>query len=542
MSADTSAQPGAAAPSAAPAGPPAAAGVPPGYAPLHGLPLLLGTISLSLATFMNVLDSSIANVSIPAIAGDVGVSPNQGTWVITSFGVANAISVPLTGWLTQRFGAVKLFTMSVLLFVLTSWLCGFATSLEMLVVCRVAQGLVAGPMIPLSQTLLLSSYPRAKAGMALALWGVTTLVAPVVGPLLGGWITDNVSWPWIFYINVPVGLLAAGITWWIYRDRETTIRKLPIDTVGLTLLVLWVGSLQLMLDKGKELDWFASNQIVILALIAGISFAIFLVWELTEEHPVVDLRLFKGRNFAFGALALSVAYGLFFGNVVLMPLWLQQWMGYTATSAGLALAPVGVFAILLTPLVGKKVAEWDPRRMATGAFIVFALVLWMRSQFTPQTDFVQILIPTLIQGAAMAFFFIPLTTLTLSGLPPERIPAAAGLSNFVRITAGAMGTSIATTLWESRAALHHAHLTEPMTGQQDALSGALTGLNQAGLTTDQALIQINRLIDVQAFTRAADDIFIGSALLFVLLIGLIWLTKRPAPHAGGAPADAGGAH
>ncbi|WP_141288168.1 DHA2 family efflux MFS transporter permease subunit [Ideonella azotifigens] len=504
--------------------------------------MLLGTISLSLATFMNVLDSSIANVSIPAIAGDVGVSPNQGTWVITSFGVANAISVPLTGWLTQRFGAVKLFTMSVLLFVLTSWLCGFATSLEMLVVCRVAQGLVAGPMIPLSQTLLLSSYPRAKAGMALALWGVTTLVAPVVGPLLGGWITDNVSWPWIFYINVPVGLLAAGITWWIYRDRETTIRKLPIDTVGLTLLVLWVGSLQLMLDKGKELDWFASNQIVILALVAGISFAVFLVWELTEKHPVVDLRLFKGRNFAFGALALSVAYGLFFGNVVLMPLWLQQWMGYTATSAGLALAPVGLFAILLTPLVGKKVSEWDPRKMATGAFIVFALVLWMRSHFTPQTDFMQILVPTVIQGAAMAFFFIPLTTLTLSGLPPERIPAAAGLSNFVRITAGAMGTSIATTLWESRAALHHAHLTEPMTGQQDALSGALTGLNQAGLTTDQALIQINRLIDVQAFTRAADDIFIGSAVLFVLLIGLIWLTKRPAPHAGGTPADAGGAH
>ncbi|HSI47968.1 MAG TPA: DHA2 family efflux MFS transporter permease subunit [Ideonella sp.] len=538
MSADSSAQPGGAAPVAAP---PASA-APAGYTPLHGLPLLLGTISLSLATFMNVLDSSIANVSIPAIAGDVGVSPNQGTWVITSFGVANAISVPLTGWLTQRFGAVKLFTMSVLLFVLTSWLCGFATSLEMLVVCRVAQGLVAGPMIPLSQTLLLSSYPRAKAGMALALWGVTTLVAPVVGPLLGGWITDNVSWPWIFYINVPVGLLAAGITWWIYRERETTIRKLPIDTVGLTLLVLWVGSLQLMLDKGKELDWFASNQIVILALVAGISFAVFVVWELTEKHPVVDLRLFMGRNFAFGALALSVAYGLFFGNVVLMPLWLQQWMGYTATSAGLALAPVGLFAILLTPLVGKKVAEWDPRRMATGAFIVFALVLWMRSQFTPQTDFVQILIPTVIQGAAMAFFFIPLTTLTLSGLPPERIPAAAGLSNFVRITAGAMGTSIATTLWESRAALHHAHLTEPMTGHGDALSGALTGLNQAGLSTEQALVQINRLIDVQAFTRAADDIFIGSALLFVLLIGLIWLTKRPAAHAGGAPADAGGAH
>jgi len=219
--------------------------------PLHGTALLLGTLSLSLATFMNVLDSSIANVSIPAIAGDLGVSPGQGTWVITSFGIANAIAVPLTGWLTQRFGAVRLFTLSVLLFVLASWLCGLAHSLEMLVFFRVLQGLVAGPMIPLSQTLLLSSYPRAKAGTALALWGMTTLVAPVAGPLMGGWITDSMSWPWIFYINIPVGLFAAALTWSTYRHRETPVRKLPIDTIGLSLLVIWVGALQLMLDKGK---------------------------------------------------------------------------------------------------------------------------------------------------------------------------------------------------------------------------------------------------------------------------------------------------
>ena len=509
--------------------------------PLHGAALLLGTLSLSLATFMNVLDSSIANVSIPAISGDMGVSPNQGTWVITSFGVANAISVPLTGWLTQRFGAVRLFLSSVLLFVLTSWLCGFATSLEMLIVGRVLQGLVAGPMIPLSQTLLLSSYPRAKAGTALALWGVTTLVAPVVGPLLGGWITDNVSWPWIFYINVPVGLLAAGITWSIYRHRETPTQKKPIDTVGLTLLVLWVGSLQLMLDKGKELDWFASNQIVGLAIVAAVAFAVFVVWELTDDHPVVDLRLFGRRNFAFGVLALSVAYGLFFGNVVLMPLWLQQWMGYTATNAGMALAPVGVFAILLTPVVGKMVSVWDPRRMATAAFVVFAIVLWMRAQFTTQTDFMHILVPTLIQGGAMAFFFIPLTTLTLAGLTPERIPAAAGLSNFVRITAGAMGTSIATTVWESRAALHHAHLTEPLVQGQGAFAATLDALKAAGLSAEQALAQVNQLINQQAFTRAADDIFLASGGLFLSLIALIWLTRRPSTMSGSA-VDAGGAH
>ena len=531
-----------ASPSAPPPPPAAAAPAPHEPEPLHGTTLLLGTLALSLATFMNVLDSSIANVSLPAIAGDLGVSPGQGTWVITSFGVANAISVPLTGWLTQRFGAVRLFTMSVLLFVITSWLCGFAMSLEMLVFFRVLQGLVAGPMIPLSQTLLLSSYPRALAGTALALWGVTTLVAPVVGPLLGGWITDNVSWPWIFYINVPVGLLAAVFSWLIYRTRETPTRKLPIDTVGLTLLVLWVGSLQLMLDKGKELDWFASGEIVAYAVVAAVSFAVFLVWELTDKHPVVDLTLFKGRNFTFGALSLSIAYALFFGNVVLLPLWLQQFMGYTATDAGMALAPVGILAIVLTPIVGRKVGLWDPRRMATGAFIVFALVLWMRSRFTTDTDVVSILIPTVIQGGAMAFFFIPLTTITLSGLPPERIPAAAGLSNFVRITAGAMGVSIATTLWESRAALHHAHLTEALVQGQGVFAQTLNSMAAAGLTSQQALAQVNRLIDQQAYTRAADDIFLASAFLFLTLIATIWLTDRPAPVAAGAVADAGGAH
>jgi DHA2 family multidrug resistance protein len=327
-----------------------------------------------------------------------------------------------------------------------------------------------------------------------------------------------------------VGLASAGLTWWIYRKRETPTRKLPIDTVGLTLLVLWVGALQLMLDKGKELDWFASTEIVALAVVALISFAVFVVWELTDKHPVVDLRLFKGRNFAFGVLALSVAYGLFFGTVVLMPLWLQQWMGYTATTAGMALAPVGLFAILLTPLVGKKVGIWDPRKMATGAFIIFSLVLWLRSQFTTQTDFQHILWPTLMQGAAMALFFIPLTTLTLSGLSPDRIPAAAGLSNFVRITAGAMGTSIATTLWENRAALHHAHLTEPLGPSNAIFAATVDGLKAAGLSSEQAWLQINRFIDQQAFTRAADDVFLASSLMFLVLISLIWLTRRPDPH------------
>ncbi|HEY3431637.1 MAG TPA: DHA2 family efflux MFS transporter permease subunit [Rhodocyclaceae bacterium] len=507
--------------------------------PLEGGQLVLGTLVLSLATFMNVLDSSIANVSIPAIAGDFGVSPNQGTWVITSFAVSNAISVPLTGWLTQRFGMVKLFTLSIILFVLASLLCGLAPNLGMLIFFRVIQGLVAGPMIPLSQTLLLQSYPKQKAGMALAMWSMTTLVAPVMGPLLGGWITDNMTWPWIFYINVPVGVFAILVTWNIYKTRETPTRKLPIDSVGLAALVIWVGALQIMLDKGKELDWFASPQIVVLGLVALVGFIFFVIWELTEAHPVVDLSLFARRNFWVGTLALSLGYGTFFGNVVLLPLWLQQYMGYTATWAGFIMAPVGLLAIVLSPFVGKNSHKVDPRIFATVAFVTFALVLWLRSLFNTQADVSTLMIPTIVQGISMAFFFIPLVTLTLSGLSPDRIPAASGLSNFARITAGAFGTSIATTLWENRAALHHAQLVESINNASIPTTQALAGLTAQGMSHEQGLAYINRLVDQQAFMLSANDIFAASAALFLVLIVVIWMAH---PAKSGGAADAGGAH
>jgi DHA2 family multidrug resistance protein len=508
------------------------------FTPLRGGQLVLGTLALSLATFMNVLDTSIANVSIPAIAGDIGVSPSQGTWVITSFAVANAISVPLTGWLTQRFGQVRLFTASILLFVLASWLCGLAPNIESLIAFRVLQGLVAGPMIPLSQTLLLASYPPAKAGIAMAMWGMTVLVAPVVGPLLGGWITDAISWPWIFYINIPVGLVAAAATWSIYRTRDPGPRRVPLDVVGLTLLVLFVGALQIMIDLGKEHDWFESTQIVTLAVVAGVSFLFFMAWELTEKHPIVDLRLFMRRNFWLGSTSLAIAYGLFFGNVVLMPLWLQQHMGYTATWAGFALAPVGLLAIMLSPWVGKNVRRIDPRLLATMAFLGFALVLWMRSHFNTQADFATILIPTVIQGAAMAFFFIPLQAIVFSGLTPERMPAAAGLSNFLRITAGAVGTSLFTTVWERRAATHHAQIAESINRGNETAMQTLNQLGAAGYSNEQALATVDRLINQQAFTMAATDVFWLSSVLFVLLVGMVWLT-RPDMNAS---VDAGGAH
>ena len=510
--------------------------------PLSGVPLAIGTVALSLAVFMNVLDTSIANVSIPAIAGDLGVSPDQGTWVITSFGVANAISLPLTGWLTRRFGQVKLFMSAVVLFVISSFLCALAPNIGMLILFRIMQGAVAGPMIPLSQSLLLSSYPKSKSGTALGMWSITTLVAPVVGPVLGGWITDNISWPWIFYINIPVGVVAGIATWIIYRKRETPTAKIPIDKVGLGLLVLWVGAMQILLDKGKDLDWFNSGQIVTLAIAAVVGFAFFLVWELTEEHPIVDLTLFKGRNFTVSTVAMLLAYGLFFGNVVLLPLWLQQYMGYTATLAGLVLAPVGFLAIFTTPFVGRLSNKIDPRVFVTFAFIVFAIVLFMRAHFNTDATIGVLLVPTLIQGLAMATFFIPLIALGLSGLSPERIPAASGLINFARITAGSFGTSITTTLWDRRATLHHAQLVEHLTQSDPAAAQTLANLHAGGLGTDQSYALMNRLVDQQAFMLSADDIFYVSGLLFIALIVLIWFARPEKGGAEGSSGAAAGAH
>jgi DHA2 family multidrug resistance protein len=486
---------------------------------------MLATLALALATLMNVLDTTIANVSIPTIAGDIGVSANQGTWVITSFAVAMAISVPLTGWLAQRFGQVRVFVMSTLLFVLASLLCGLSRSLEALVAFRVLQGLVAGPMIPLSQSLLLQCYPAAKSGMALAIWGMTTTVAPVIGPILGGWISDNMSWGWIFYINIPAGLVAAGISWMLLKHRELPTRRLPVDVVGLALLVIWVGAMQLMLDRGKELDWFDSTEIMTLAIVASVGFCFFLAWELTEKHPIVDLSLFKLRSFTIGTLAIGLGYGVFFANILILPLWMQQYMGYTATWAGLATAPIGLLAILFMPMVGKSMGRIEPRTFAMLGFAVFALASFMRAGFNTDMGFMDMVWPQFIQGIAIAGFFIPLSAIIITGLDHARIPDATGLSNFVRITAGAFGASISVTLWENRAALHHAQLSEAITPYHPAAQMALDGLYAHGFSEQQALATLNRVIDTQAATLSAIEFFWVSGIVFLFLIALIWFAR-----------------
>jgi DHA2 family multidrug resistance protein len=456
------------------------------------------------------------------------------------FAAANAVSIPLTGWLTQRLGQVKLFVGAIILFVLSSWLCGLAPTLPILLAARVLQGAVAGPLIPMSQALLLSSYPKAKASMALSLWGMTAVVGPIAGPALGGWITDSYSWSWIFYINIPVGIFSAGVTWFLYKNRETPIRKVPIDTVGLLLLILWVASLQVMLDKGRDLDWFNSPLIVWLGVIALVAFVFFVVWELTDANPVVDLRLFAGRNFFGGTLAIAIAYGVFFGNLVLLPQWMQQYLNYRSVDAGLVTAPLGIFAVILSPFVGKYLPRTDSRIVATFAFMGFAGVFYMRSLYVLQIDTWHLVIPTLLQGIPMALFFVPLTGILLGGLPPSKIPAAAGLSNFARVFCGAVGTSLAGNAWTNRIALHHQQLTEqanvynPTFNQSLEQSQSLLHIDPAQA---RALFDFN--VNAQAAMLGLNDIFYASAIIFVLIIPLVWVTKRPKKTAGGADAAAG---
>ena len=498
------------------------------FKPLQGGALAMLTLVLSLATFMLVLDSTIANVAIPTIAGDLGASSSQGTWVITSFGVANAISIPITGWLAKRFGEVRLFLIATLLFVLASWLCGIAHSLEMLIVFRVLQGAVAGPIIPLSQSLLLNNYPPEKRGMALAFWSMTIVVAPICGPILGGWISDNIHWGWIFFINVPIGLAVVLISWKILEGRESRISHQPVNTIGLILLALGVGALQLMLDQGRELDWFNSTEIVVLTIIAAVGLIALIIWELTDDNPVVDVSLFKSRNFTVGCVSTSLAFLVYSGTVVLIPLLLQQVYNYTATWAGLAAAPVGLLPILLAPIIGKFGNKIDMRILITVSFMVYALTFYWRAvTFEPEMTFMDVALPQFVQGLAVACFFMPLTTITLSGLPPEKMASASSLFNFLRTLAGSIGTSLTTFIWYNREAVHHTQLTEVINPYNPISQQFFQTMGSFGLSEEQTASYIARQITAQGFIIGANEIFLVSAITFISLVVLIWFAKPP---------------
>ncbi|HVF94167.1 MAG TPA: DHA2 family efflux MFS transporter permease subunit [Sphingomonas sp.] len=504
--------------------------------PLKGGSLALIAFALALGTFMMVLDTTIANVSLPTIAGNLGVSSDNSTWIVTAFAVANGIGVPLTGFLMGRFGVVRTFCASVVLFTIASFLCGIAWNLPSLIAFRVLQGAVSGPMMPGSQALLISVFPSDKRATALGIWSMTTLVAPIMGPILGGYISDNYHWSWIFLINVPFGLFTGFVCWRGLKTRETPTRKLPIDTVGLMMLVVWVGALQIMLDLGKNDDWFNSPRIVIMGVIAAIGFVAWLIWELTDANPAVDLTLFAKRNFAIGSIAFCLGYAVFFANILLLPLWLQTQLGYTATWAGLIAAPSGVVAVLLTPFVARLSGKIDARLLATVSFAAFAVSYWMRSGYTTSASSWDFMLPLLVQGIAMSTFFLSMLTISLDRIPPERLPSATGISNFTRIVAGSFAASIITTAWDRREALHQNRLAEAI-GNNAPYRAASETLQHLGLSPLQSAAVITRQMVGQAYLLASTDLFRLSAMLCAALILVVWFTRRPTGQGAPVAAD-----
>ena len=497
----------------------------------------LTTVGLALATFMQVLDTTIANVSLPTIAGNLGASADQSTWVITSFAVSNAIALPLTGWLTRRFGEVRLFVAATLLFCAASLLCGMAQSMGMLILFRALQGAVAGPMYPVTQSLLLSIYPPEKRSQAIALLVMVTIVAPIAGPILGGWITDNYSWPWIFFINLPIGVFAALVVFSQMRGRVEQKLRPKMDYVGLISLVIGVGALQILLDKGNDEDWFESSFIIIAAIVAAIGIAVFLIWELTDREPIVNLRLFRHRNFFAGTLSMMLAYGAFFSINILVPQWLQRNLGYTSTWAGFAAAPIGILPILLTPFVGRYINRFDLRMVASCSFIIMASTSFMRSGFYLDIDFYHIAMAQFIQGLGVAVFFMPITQIMLSDLQPNEIAAGTGLATFIRTLGASFSASITNFLWQHRAVVHHAQLTEHLTAYDTDTQQAVATLGNGNDNT--AFRVLEQMINQQAYQLSFNELFHLLGLVFASLIFVIWIARPPFSAKSGA-ADAGG--
>lgn len=491
--------------------------------PLKGVRLLAAAFALALANFVVVLDSTIANVSVPHIAGGLAVSPTQGTWVITSYAVADAISVPLTGWLAARFGTVRWFLISIMGFGLFSFLCGVSRTLDALILFRILQGLSGGPLMPLSQILLLRIFPKEKAGIGLAIWAMTTTTAPILGPILGGLISDNWNWPWIFFINLPVVALCAFGVGSLLGAFETKRVKARIDVIGLVLLVVSVGAFQTMLDTGREHDWFGSTWIVALAIVSAISFVAFIIWEFTDANPVVDLRVFRFRGFSFATLAISLGFGAFFAQVVLTPLWLQQMVGYTATDTGYVVAWLGVFAVLLSPVAAASIDKIDIRISISAGIVWMAFVSILRASWNADVDYWTLALPHLLQGMGMPFFFVGLTALALSSVPEKDQTSAAGLMSFLRTLSGAIGTAVATTAWDDSTRVSRSEIVPALNDP----AGAMDILQGGGLTFEQARAALDRLVEVQAATIGVIHIFLASAAVFIIAALAVWCAPRP---------------
>lgn len=491
---------------------------------LEGAMLWVAAIVLALANFVAVLNMTIANVTVPNMAGALGAGSSQGTWVITSYAVAEAITVPLTGWLSARFGAVRLFCAAVILFGVFSLLCGMSTSLFMLLGMRVLQGMAGGPLMALSQTLLLRIFPKDQSMQAMGLWAMTTLLAPVVGPVLGGWLCDNYTWSWVFFINVPMAFAFGVIAWnLLKRYQEPGVAK-PVDKIGMLLLVIWVGALQIMLDEGKDKDWFSSMEIRVLAIVAIIGFVSFLIWELTEKDPIVDLRVFRHRGFSSCMLVLALAFGAFFGLNVLTPQWLQYNLGYTTTWSGLVVAWGGVLSVVFSPIAAKLAGRIDPRRLIFFGCLWLGLVTLWRAHATADMSYALICIPMFFMGVGMPMYYVPLTGLAMGSVTEQETASAAGLMNFVRTISGAIATSLVTTSWQNRSIIAHAKLADIVdpTGQAAAIIG------HAGQNAQLLREMLNNLVTSQSLMLATNGLMMVIAAIFIIASVSIVLAPKAA--------------
>jgi len=479
------------------------------------------------------LDISIANVSLPSIAGDFAVSPTQGTWVITSYAVSEAIMLPLTGWLAGRFGDIRQFIIATLLFTLASFLCGASQSFEMLLFARVLQGIVGASMIPLSQSLIIKAFPADKRGAALGIWALTTIIAPVLGPIIGGWLTDNYIWRYVFFINIPFGILCAYSVSKTMKGRESAIIKKPIDKVGLGLLALGIGTLQILLDKGNELDWFASPLILALSVVSALSLIIFVIWELGEEHPVVDLKLFEVRNFLFASICLAVGSFAFYIFVVIGPLWMQTQMGYTPTTAGEVMAVTGLLSLFFGPFFGINMAKIGAREIATLGFTAFGISAWASGTITTDVSFEHLQFVRLIMGMGIAGFFVPMTAISLSQLNTDQISSGTGLTNFLRNMGGSVGTAVGATLWQDQAAENHANIAEYIGMGRYGYAEFVSVMSSQGLLEDERIQYLERLINSQAYLLSTNKLLMMSGVIMVCLIPIVWLAKPPFGAGGG---------
>jgi MFS transporter, DHA2 family, multidrug resistance protein len=496
-------------------------------------------LAVTLATFMEVLDTSIANVSLPHIAGSLSAGTDESTWVLTSYLVSNAIVLPLSGWISSIVGRKRFYMSCVAIFTTSSLLCGLAPNLGMLIFFRVLQGAGGGGLQPSEQAILADTFAPEKRGMAFAVYGVAVVMAPAIGPTLGGWITDNFTWRWIFLLNIPVGILSLLLTSRLIQDPPYLQRKklseTRIDYIGLGLVAVGLGTLQVVLDKGQREDWFESHLIVTLSLIAASSLLFLIYWEWTHKDPVIDLRLFTNRTFASANLLMFMLGFALLGSTVLLPLYMQTLLGYTAEQSGMALSPGGFLIMLLMPMVGFMLSRFDARKLMMFGLLVLSFSLFHMTNFTLGVDFRTVVIARMVQAAGLAFLFVPINTAAYAFLPREKNNAASGLMNLARNIGGSVGISIVTTMLDRRSQYHldrlSSHLSPGSPQVQNMLQGMARNLEIRGFSPAEAMHKAYALLQSNVYRQAGMLAYIDNFWLLgvaiLAMVPMVFLMKRP---------------